>query len=725
MLGSSYFLIGLIFFTPIIYSSHLLFGITTARGFVFRIAVELLFLVYLYLVIENRKYAPKSSLTLWSIIGLFLALTSASIINGTIISSFWGNLIRMDGLLSFGHLLIFFLIVSNLIKSLRAWQSLLQVLLFVGFISSLIGISQSFGQPILLVSGGGARVTATTGNAVYLGAYLVLLIFVSIFLLLEKKIKDLSVLMWLMISFDALLIFQEIISRVFLVHAGFLTNLVSNLPLFFVWLIFQAYCIAYYFWYKRYQYNIFLSLLIVVNLWALLLTQAKGAWLSLILGLFVWLVAIFFKYLSRSKRLAIMTATLVILISLSFMTAVEIRRQFVYTETPGLFSRLMSEASFRDRSYVWGAAWQAIKDRPILGWGVENFDLVFDKYFPSKLYQSADSRVWFDKAHNQYLQMAVEGGLFALLFYLLIFVSAFKRIVIWSRTKGDGFGPHIFFGLLIAYLIQSLVYFDVIYVSVLIFFILGMLDNLGKDGGRDEHNSSPKKIYFLNNLFKVPYVFHLLLFLATILFIYNFNLRQIYANYYFVRTDNKLAQMAYTDTNLISELGSKINNFPSLGKAELRDGYADIVKKFTINGDNEISSQLIVMAEEQLIKNTQKRLKAVLPYVKLANYYYFMGPFETGLWGKGIAVVEKAQSINGERDQLLYFLGEFYLQKEEIERGLNYYKMIADKLPDVAEAQVRYYSALQRLNRNEEADVVKARVINAHPEWLGWLFPSG
>lgn len=717
LLSLSYFLMGLIFFTPLLYSSHLLFGITTVRVFTFRIAVELLFMLYLFLVIEDRKYAPKSSLTLWSLIGLFLSLTLAGVFNGTIIYSFWGNFLRMDGLLNFGHLIIFFLVSANLIKSLRAWQALLQVILFGGFVSSLVGLSQNFGQPLLLVSGGGSRITAATGSAVYLGAYLVIVIFISVFLLLEKKIKDLSILTWLFIGFDVLLIAQEIFSRLVLDEAGILTDVVANLPIFFIWLLFQAYCVGYYFWYKRYQYNIFLSLLILIYFWSLLLTQAKGALLSLIAGLAVWLFVLIFRYLTEKKQKSVLVGFLLILVALGFFLTVEFRRQYIYPESPGVFNSLIANPSFYNRSLVWGAAWQAIKDKPIFGWGAENFDLAFDKYFPDALYQSDDSRVWFDKAHNQYLEYFVEGGLVALIFYLLIFFSFSKKISAWYRVRNDGITPLVLIGLLSAYVVQSLFYFDTIYVSVPLIFILALADQRGAVSNDRHKSSGSRKIYFLNNLFKLPYVLQILIFLGTILFIYNFNLRQINANLYFTKIENELAFSAFSDFDLIKKLGIETDHLPSLGKMEMRDRYADIVKKYTLNAQNEISGELIMMAESHLIKNSQKRTGAVLPYVKLANYYYFMGPFNPVFLDKGIAVVKKAQAVNSQRDQLIYFLGEFYLQQGEVEKGLSYYKIVADKLPNVAEAQTRYYSALLRADHQQDAEVQKSRIISTHPDW--------
>ena len=50
-------------------------------------------------------------------------------------------------------------------------------------------------------------------------------------------------------------------------------------------------------------------------------------------------------------------------------------------------------------------------ERPVLGWGPENYNLVFDKYYNPKLYPAEN---WFDHAHNIFLilqQPQASGGL--------------------------------------------------------------------------------------------------------------------------------------------------------------------------------------------------------------------------------------------------------------------------------------------------------------------------
>ncbi|MDD5491840.1 MAG: O-antigen ligase family protein [bacterium] len=72
------------------------------------------------------------------------------------------------------------------------------------------------------------------------------------------------------------------------------------------------------------------------------------------------------------------------------------------------------------RLAIWQSAWEIIKDRPWLGWGMGNFGLAFPRYnLPS-----IDSVLHFGKvtrfAHNEFLQVAAEMGLLAMACYTMI-----------------------------------------------------------------------------------------------------------------------------------------------------------------------------------------------------------------------------------------------------------------------------------------------------------------
>ncbi|MCE9541107.1 tetratricopeptide repeat protein, partial [Candidatus Kaiserbacteria bacterium] len=102
----------------------------------------------------------------------------------------------------------------------------------------------------------------------------------------------------------------------------------------------------------------------------------------------------------------------------------------------------------------WSIAWQGVKERPVLGWGQENYALVFDKYYDPRMYAQEP---WFDRVHNIVFDWLVAGGFLGLLTYLSIFGAALYAL--WRK----GFSipeRSILTGLLAAYFCHNFFVFD-------------------------------------------------------------------------------------------------------------------------------------------------------------------------------------------------------------------------------------------------------------------------
>lgn len=88
------------------------------------------------------------------------------------------------------------------------------------------------------------------------------------------------------------------------------------------------------------------------------------------------------------------------------------------------------------RIIVWDSGFQAWKERPILGWGSENFNYVFENHFDNRLYLDKNfGEVWFDKAHNIFIDTLVDVGVLG--FLAIILVIAYFLFVIRRAFKKD------------------------------------------------------------------------------------------------------------------------------------------------------------------------------------------------------------------------------------------------------------------------------------------------
>lgn len=93
------------------------------------------------------------------------------------------------------------------------------------------------------------------------------------------------------------------------------------------------------------------------------------------------------------------------------------------------------EASTGARILVWQSGFEAFKDRPLLGWGPENFEQAHQEHFDNRLYQDEYiGEIWFDRAHNVIIDTLVNVGALGALAHLFV-VGAFLWAVYKARVR--------------------------------------------------------------------------------------------------------------------------------------------------------------------------------------------------------------------------------------------------------------------------------------------------
>jgi len=92
------------------------------------------------------------------------------------------------------------------------------------------------------------------------------------------------------------------------------------------------------------------------------------------------------------------------------------------------------------RPIVWQLSEEMIAERPYFGWGLDNFEVGFTQHYDNTiLTQRAGVEPWFDRAHNVFIDQAVDAGYVGLASYLLVYlVIAAAMVFVITRTKGRG-----------------------------------------------------------------------------------------------------------------------------------------------------------------------------------------------------------------------------------------------------------------------------------------------
>jgi hypothetical protein len=135
-------LIFLAFLTPLIISPFGAFFISVyPKTLFFRLIIEIAFLLYIFLLFKNKNYLPKFSFISFFISLYFFILLISSVFGFNLGRSFWGNMERWEGLILQLHLLLFFFIITAVLRQ-KHWVEIFKFAVCVSAGVSISGILQ-------------------------------------------------------------------------------------------------------------------------------------------------------------------------------------------------------------------------------------------------------------------------------------------------------------------------------------------------------------------------------------------------------------------------------------------------------------------------------------------------------------------------------------------------------------------------------------------------------
>ncbi|MFA6307054.1 MAG: O-antigen ligase family protein [Patescibacteria group bacterium] len=200
-------------------------------------------------------------------------------------------------------------------------------------------------------------------------------------------------------------------------------------------------------------------------------TNTRGAYVGLGASFILFFVLTAAYGLSKKAKIYGLGAAAAIIIFISLIFSFP-QSSFV-SNTPILrtITQISSKAAtFQTRLISWKAALKDFPSHPILGTGYGNFAITFDKYFDPVFYSYTSSETYFDRAHNNLVDLASTGGLLSLLTYFSILGAVFYYLLKGKRQGRISTNEFILLiCLFTAYFIQNLAVFDslVTYISLM------------------------------------------------------------------------------------------------------------------------------------------------------------------------------------------------------------------------------------------------------------------
>lgn len=220
--------------------------------------------------------------------------------------------------------------------------------------------------------------------------------------------------------------------------------------------------------------------------YVLLINMTRSAWIGFIATLiFAGIMQFIFKHPIKKKELLFIVFISVVLILFHniFSNQALLGRFLSITSD---FNALVKQqgninvlGSFR--LFIWVRVIEIIKDYPFFGVGIENLHIVFMERFNQDSIAMFGRVMIADKAHNEYLHLAVTSGIPSLIAYLAFLVkSAFDN---YKQLKDPM--TFIFAGAIFGYCTQAFFNISVVSVAYIFWIYLGLLNRYNWDSNQE------------------------------------------------------------------------------------------------------------------------------------------------------------------------------------------------------------------------------------------------
>ena len=605
-------LIYLIPFLPLYISSSMVYPYITGKNFAFRIIVELSAVLWVGLLTLNRKYRLQNSTMTLSILAFTFIVGLADVFGVNPYNSFWSNYERMEGYVTILHLALYFMIVKSILRTRNDWMIFFKIFVFASIFVCSYALFQKFVQENIHGIYG-TRVYSTIGAPPFLASYLLLSIFLGFILILNTQ--------------------------------------------------------------KTYLKYIYASS-IALNSIVIYFTATRGAIVAVLIGLTFFSLFYIFGKSNTSKETMFKKAVLsvlamVILLTVLLWTFSDIN--FIKQDiTLSRFYNIPSDHAVKIRLRTWGIAWEGIKERPILGWGQENFISAYTvNVIP--LSWVSQPQALMDRAHNIALHWLINAGSLGFFSYLAIFGSAFY--VIWTAvhkkiiTKTEAI---TIITALVVYLAQNLFVFDTINTYIVFFVLLAYIDNLdyAKRAAYSEINIDLKKLKIKS--VGVILIGFLIFFVAA-----------YFINYKPIRESQLSRQISFSFLtgfkpflNILDDF-NKALSFKTFGDADLRLKMAVLSNHMFSRKllAHEGSMQFIQATAEELEKLVAANRDNLKYWTYLIKFYNRLASYEASFIDKeeiikrAEAIIKECMRLNPEYRWLHIALADNYILKKDYENA--------------------------------------------------------
>lgn len=634
-------LLAIVLIAPFFVSKVMFFPFIAGKGFFFRIVVEIIFALWLILAMIDKNYRPKSSPVLWALTAVVAVLTLSTIFSTDPYRSFWSNFERMEGLITHLHLFAYFLVLISVLKSGRDWRRFFYAIAASGAGMGLYGYLQALGVLAISVQSG-PRADGTFGNASYMAVFMLFNIFIAAFL--------------------------------------------------------------YFFEPKKWLKNVF-GVAALLEIPVIFLTATRGAILGLMSGII--LLALLLSLFSKDKRIKIVSFSAIagIIILAGLFLLVQNKNFILENPVISRFSNLsLQDRTVQSRFTIWEMSFKGFLERPLLGWGLDNYGQVFNKYYEPELWPQEP---WFDRSHNIIFDWLTSGGILGLLSYLSLFAFAiyflWKKYALEKNSENLMFAG-IFTSLLAAYFFHNLFVFDNLISYILFFSVLAFIHHLSTNDTKSAKslalgkNGESLALGMLEITPARSFASAFVIF-ALIFSLYFLNIKPISANTGLLQALKDI-NIQRQNVDLILSDFERVFGYRTFGTGEAREqlsAYANSVVKANIA--QHLKDKLNQFSVSELERQVEAFPHDARGYLFLSAMYANAGRNEDALHS-----VEKALELSPKKQQILFLLADSYINLGNQQKAYEAVKEAYELAPEYDQAVKNFATIAIFSGRQEEGE---------------------
>jgi len=387
-------------FMPVVFIPEVIFPFVFSKLIFFQVIIGLTLPAYLVLAWIEPKYRPRKSFLYFAFIAYFAALALSTIFAVDPLRAWWGNQERMNGLFTLLHFFAWLTMATSILKTRKQWNYVLNYMIVLGVFMGIVALLQR-PFPNLLKFPATIRVGGLLDNPIYQGAYQLFILFFIAILWFQTKRNDLR-----------------------------------------VWYVLAS----------------------IVSISAMVAAGSRGPIMGLMFGAVISAISIGVMYKNTKVRAALFgsigLAALIYLaiVTVGVNTATFQSLQQSYPTATRIFWLKTGTAG---RFIAWDIAWQSFLERPLTGYGLDNFHIAFNKHYNPQSLRSGYYETWFDRAHNTVMDVFSMTGLFGALTFLAIWIGIYYTVIMSRRKKIiDIPTTAVLLGLPAGYFLQNIFVFD-------------------------------------------------------------------------------------------------------------------------------------------------------------------------------------------------------------------------------------------------------------------------